>query len=78
MCLYLHSNEQTGCLVCLQYRFAEPLQLTHHPNLPDGISCSLTIEILSNFLEFDLSSSPFFLDFDDLGTIYRDTASSSS
>jgi hypothetical protein len=75
MCLYLHSNEQTGCLVCLQYKLADDLQEIHQPNFPLGIPTSFKIygayfSLSDYFLSMgDFSgSSPFFLFLLDFGT----------
>jgi len=68
----LHSNEQTGCLECLQYKFADCLHVTHHPNLPLGIPCSLYsywFKLRSTDFFCGWSSpSTFFLPFEDFGT----------
>ena len=78
MCLYLHSKEQTGCLVCLQYRLAPFLQETHQPNFPAVWPISLT-RLLWAYFEVGFSSvpsSPFF--FFPTGTEYRGTCPHSS
>ena len=43
MCFCLHSNEQTGWRVSLQYRLACPLQTIHQPNFPAATPCSFLI-----------------------------------
>ena len=89
ICLYLHSKEHTGWRVCLQYRFAEALQDTHHPNLPLGIPSSLTSSKLAasfsatllfvGLAVFSAALSPSLLRaFDDLGTEKSATELSSS
>ena len=79
ICLYLHSNEHTGCLVCLQYKLAGCLQEIHHPNLPQGTPYSLTTGApVCSLLTAVFSGTSFFLVFEDLGTAKRGTWPSSS
>ena len=49
-CLILHSLEQTGCLVSLQYKSALFRHTMHQPNLPAEMPISLEMSTTGNFL----------------------------